>query len=49
MIWLCGEMLQNQACGLDLDVYVSCLLALPKELLLGNVSPAFFSSYIDFH
>ncbi|XWS54146.1 hypothetical protein CRYUN_Cryun10bG0063800 [Craigia yunnanensis] len=35
--YLSPKMLQNQACGLDLDVYVSCLLALPKELLLGNV------------
>ena len=33
VIWL--EMLQNQACGLDLDVYVCCLLALPKGILLG--------------
>lgn len=49
MIWLCGETLRNQAFGLDLGVYVSCLLALPKELVLGNdVSSVFFFFFNSF-
>lgn len=48
LIWLCGGMLQSQAFGLVLGVYVSCLLALLKELTLGVLSLV-LSSFIDFY
>lgn len=41
-------MLQSQAFGLVLGVYVSCLLALLKELTLGVLSLV-LSSFIDFY